>query len=525
MSADATSTQCRLGDLRIDLARQRVLRDDGQLLDVAGLSFRLLRHLLLQGQRVVGFDELIAQVWAPAIVNEDTVTQRVRLLRQALGDDVRQPRYLRSVRGQGYQLCVAPEWMPSPVPVSTAHIRRRIMIALSCLLALAAAVIGWHWLHVEDASTASPLLQRAAYYAAIGQHDNNERALALYAHQLQVAPDDRAALLGLSRAHSARTCLYNGSVQDAVRGQALAAQAIAQQPDDAAGYAARGYARDCLGQVDAALDDYEHALRLDPGLDAVRASIGYLYERRGRLAEALATNLAVRAPAKARFLTLQIASTLALLGDTASAEARYRRSFLLYPDNVFSNQAWPAFLFTQGRQLESAAALAQALERGTDHAALQLLAAELALHRGDTATARQAAARALQLRAQGSLPQTLVWWLAERRPPAPQLRAQASALQAGIAKGHDPIDGLDAALLFTMAGDRDAALAALDAAVTGGYRDAAYLRASPLFATLRPAPGFTALMARIDAMVAVERRRADSAGLLERARLSAPAPP
>jgi DNA-binding winged helix-turn-helix (wHTH) protein len=95
----------RRDDLRIDVARQRVERD-GVALELGGLRFRLLYYLLQQGQRVVSFDELIAQVWAPALVNEETVTQRVRLLRQPLGDASRQPRYLRSVRGQGYRLCV-----------------------------------------------------------------------------------------------------------------------------------------------------------------------------------------------------------------------------------------------------------------------------------------------------------------------------------------------------------------------------------------------------------------------------------
>lgn len=105
----------QLGDLCIDVPRQRVGRE-GVLLDVRGLSFRLLHYLVQQGQRVVGFDELIAQVWAPALVNEETVTQRVRLLRQSLDDDSRQPRYLRSVRGQGYQLCVPVQAIEGPAP-------------------------------------------------------------------------------------------------------------------------------------------------------------------------------------------------------------------------------------------------------------------------------------------------------------------------------------------------------------------------------------------------------------------------
>ena len=57
----------------------------------------------------------------------------------------------------------------------------------------------------------------------------------------------------------------------------------------------------------------------------------------------------MRVPETVRFLELQIASNLGLLGYAAAAEARYRRSFQLYPDNVFSNLAWPTFLYEHGR--------------------------------------------------------------------------------------------------------------------------------------------------------------------------------
>ena len=76
----------QIDDLQIDLDRQQVERA-GVRLEVAGLSFRLLAYLLEQGNRVVGFDELIDAVWAPAIVGEETVTQRIKLLRQAFGDE------------------------------------------------------------------------------------------------------------------------------------------------------------------------------------------------------------------------------------------------------------------------------------------------------------------------------------------------------------------------------------------------------------------------------------------------------
>src|SRR5690606_3426527 len=90
----------RLDDLLIDITRQQVVRDGVEQRGVSGVSHRLLRYLLMYATRVIGFDELIEGVWAPANVGEESVTQRVKLLRQALGDDGRKARYVRSLRGQ-----------------------------------------------------------------------------------------------------------------------------------------------------------------------------------------------------------------------------------------------------------------------------------------------------------------------------------------------------------------------------------------------------------------------------------------
>ena len=497
----------RLDDLIIDVPRQRVERD-GAPLDVGGLSFRLLEFMLEQGQRVVGFDELIERVWAPAVVNEETVTQRVRLLRQALGDDGRNSRYLRSVRGRGYQLCVAPQREDEPRIDATPPARRKRHIALAgvALIALAISVIAW-WIQRPDETKKpqSPLLQRAAYYAGIGQRDDNERAIALYRQRLQEAPDDRDAMIGLSRALSAEACLYNGDATQLDHAQAMAERVIAADPRNAAAHAALGYSFDCRGRIDDALRGYERALSLDPSNDGARASAAYLYERRGRLAEALAANLAVRDPSRVRFLQIQIAANLDLLGYTAEAESRYRRSFQLYPDNVFSNLAWPSFLMRHGRHAEAQAALEEAMNRGTDHAGLHVVAAELAWSRDDRDIAREEAARAVALRPHSSFPRSVQSAFAQVRPPSETLRAQAESLRAGLREGSDPIDGIDAALLLDTAGDRDAAIAALRDAIAMGYRDAGYLRASPLFAGLRESARFDEALAAIDTAIARER--------------------
>ena len=66
-------------------------------------------------------------------------------------------------------------------------------------------------------------------------------------------------------------------------------------------------------------------------------------------------------------------------------------------------------------------------------------------------------------------------------------------------------DAIERALLHQAQGDTAAAVADLQRAVDAGFRDAAWLRATPLFAPLRAAPGWPRLLAGIDADVAAQR--------------------
>lgn len=532
------ATRFRLEDLAIDLERQRVERA-GEPLNVAGLSFQLLRYLVLQGDRVVGFDELIERVWAPAVVNEETVTQRVKLLRQALGDDGRQPRYLRSVRGQGYQLSARPQPLDDdvePVPkASFAASRRWSRAAVAVVIVTAVAVglaIAWTSGDAEKkktnaaassvpsgASGTASLIERADYYAGIGQRDNNERAIELYERALREQPNNAGALVGLSRSYSARVCLFNFPPEWAARAQRLAEQVIRAHPDRAAAHAALGYSHDCRGRIDDALAGYERAVALDPAADGSRASAAYLYDRKGRLADALIANTSLRGdPARVRFLQLQIANNLDLLGYPQAAETRYRQSFELYPDNVFSNLAWPRYLFRHGRLSEAQAALDVAQKRGTAHADLHLLAAELARLQGDGATATHAYREAVALRPQSSLPTTLAR-IDAGHADAAWARARAKTLAAELDAGAGyPSDWLEVALLRDAGGDRVAALHALQRAIDAGYSDADYLQVSPLFKSMADEPAFARGIDAIHRHNAAERAKVPPALL---ARLTA----
>jgi TolB-like protein/DNA-binding winged helix-turn-helix (wHTH) protein/Flp pilus assembly protein TadD len=93
----------RLGDLTIDTGRQMVSRGSDPV-PLPKLSFDLLLALVRATPNVVSLDELMRLVWPGVVVGPETVSQRVKLLRDSLGDDSRAPRYIGGLRGRGYQI-------------------------------------------------------------------------------------------------------------------------------------------------------------------------------------------------------------------------------------------------------------------------------------------------------------------------------------------------------------------------------------------------------------------------------------
>jgi TolB-like protein len=97
-----------LSDLQIDTGRQLVSRADDPI-PLPKLSYDLLLVLVRAAPNLVSLDELMRLVWPGIIVSPETVSQRIKLLRDALDDDPRVPRYIAGLRGRGYQMVAAAE--------------------------------------------------------------------------------------------------------------------------------------------------------------------------------------------------------------------------------------------------------------------------------------------------------------------------------------------------------------------------------------------------------------------------------
>jgi TolB-like protein/DNA-binding winged helix-turn-helix (wHTH) protein/tetratricopeptide (TPR) repeat protein len=130
----------RFADLTLDIGRRRLERG-GQPIELGKLTYALLVALVETAPDVLTHDDLVQRVWGGRATSPETVTQRVKLLRDALGDDADQPRYVGLVRGQGYRLMAEPTVTPpAGAPPRSAEAPRLTLALGLAAIAIVAAV-------------------------------------------------------------------------------------------------------------------------------------------------------------------------------------------------------------------------------------------------------------------------------------------------------------------------------------------------------------------------------------------------
>ena len=90
------------GDLELDTGLYE-LRRHGQPVKVEPQVFDLLHFLVRNRDRVVSRDEIVDEIWGGRIVSEATISTCLKAARQAVGDDGRNQRLIRTVHGRGFR--------------------------------------------------------------------------------------------------------------------------------------------------------------------------------------------------------------------------------------------------------------------------------------------------------------------------------------------------------------------------------------------------------------------------------------
>src|SRR6476620_5540594 len=83
--------------------RRRLLVREGRELPLIPRYFDLLVFLIEHRDQAVHRREIFDRVWTDVIVSDSALSQAIRTIRRTLGDDSREPRFIRTVARHGYR--------------------------------------------------------------------------------------------------------------------------------------------------------------------------------------------------------------------------------------------------------------------------------------------------------------------------------------------------------------------------------------------------------------------------------------
>ncbi len=508
----------RVDDLVVDLSHRRITRN-GEVLTLPDLSWRVFAALLDKAPEPVSFSDLASIAWQRDHVSADTLSQRIKLLRQALGDDPAAPRYIATERGVGYRLAVAPEIAAPRVArydKKTGWLPWAVIVTISVAIFISATFSTPRSPTPPDAAinasaiSVNDLMDQGSVYLARGSYGDNENALRLFRQALDEEPQNVRAMIGVSFALSHRATKYDFGSQAAIDAQTLAERAVDVSPRSAAAWHALGFANDAQGRISEALRAYQQAIAIDPGEVSAVASAAYLLQIQGRFHEALLLERqALDNGAPTLFSYLQIASALQLAGFDDDSDAWLKRAETLTPDNLLLKDSQAEHYLTNG-DFARAADIATPGLNSDRRAALDARYGEamLALNRIDEArTAFRAARERDENDTTGAFElAALEYRLGERQAAGPADDPLIIDLGKDRRAGDQwPETAVSGAYIYAGAGDDAGAIELLREAYGLGYRNHRRLENSPFFAAMRAKPAFSALLADMQADAAAQK--------------------
>jgi DNA-binding winged helix-turn-helix (wHTH) protein/ATP/maltotriose-dependent transcriptional regulator MalT len=195
----------RFGDFELDIDTAELSGPKGSI-QLQPLQFRLLRVLLDHAPAIVERETLLEQVWGRTALSANVVPQAINQLRQVLGDNAREPRYIETCHRRGYRI-VCPVQTQAALKHSPERRPNARQLALASGVVLAVSVIALAlWVvfgselsqpSTDDHALAQTLSRQAE--VALARHDASEAASHLRALSL-LRPDDIKLRLDLAEA-------------------------------------------------------------------------------------------------------------------------------------------------------------------------------------------------------------------------------------------------------------------------------------------------------------------------------------
>ena len=162
------SDSVHFGDFELDLA-DRQLRRGGDPVELGSRYFDALALLVANAGSLVSKTRFMDEVWRGIPVTDEALTQCIRTLRRALGDDAGSPRYIQTVPKHGYRFLaeVAVEDAPES-PARKSSIAGRVAGACTLSGAFAGVLGGAFYGALAGAGGGATIVVLAALVGALG---------------------------------------------------------------------------------------------------------------------------------------------------------------------------------------------------------------------------------------------------------------------------------------------------------------------------------------------------------------------
>ncbi len=103
MQSEASKNQILLGDIVLDLDNQSVVKKD-EVITLTYTEFKILELLATHKKKIYSLDNIYQSIWEEEPVGDGAIMVHIKNIRKKLGDDSRNPKYIKTAWGKGYYI-------------------------------------------------------------------------------------------------------------------------------------------------------------------------------------------------------------------------------------------------------------------------------------------------------------------------------------------------------------------------------------------------------------------------------------
>lgn len=425
------TTRYLIGDLNLDVQRGELTRQE-EVITLPKLSYDLLVALAKSAPALLSQEQLMAIVWPDRVIGDETLKQRVKLLRKSLGDDASAPTYIEAVRGRGYRLipavkceCVvrsppsvmldlsANDRFPSIAGSQFGTMWRRmsllglaafigILVSLTLSTSLPNNVIdenptlnsvSTNEVSSEGAAktNAERLYLRGRDYYHRYRKQDNDIAIDFFLKAINENATFAPAYAALSQAYSQKYFQFSGQESDKQLAIDNAYQALSYDNQSADGYKALGTAYYVAGWLSKSIKTLHRGLAIEADEIEILINLAFIYSEQGELEKALHWHKVILEQAPEHALAMMHTGlTLQRAKQFDAAKLWYEKALTLQPDYLLTSYHLAQLAIEKQDYIEASNLISEVSQTNTNQQALLLQTqADIEYFQGKLTSAQQ----------------------------------------------------------------------------------------------------------------------------------------